>query len=155
MATRGQQGVLVAMPGRSSAEALNQFSALAAPPLGAAATAATLVASTFDLVIHVVSGPDASARIIEVSEPRAAGNEVAVDVSLSLYNEGSKRDPAGGRLQGRGISARLAAPWRPRAAPCRRRWSASNGLTRRKAASPRDTAFFDRFRAAVARLPAG
>ena len=97
------------MPGRSSAEALNRFSALAAPPLGAPATAATLVASTFDLVIHVVSAPDAGARIIEVSEPRAAGNEVAVDVSLSIYNEGSKRDPAGGRLQGRGISARLGS----------------------------------------------
>ena len=67
------------------------------------------MASTFDLVIHVVAAPDASARIIEVSEPRAAGNEVAIDVSLSIYNEGSKRDPAGGRLQGRGISARLGS----------------------------------------------
>ena len=109
VATRGQQGMLLAMPGRSAAEALNRFSALAAPALGAAATAASLVASTFDLVIHVVAAPDAGARIIEVSEPRAAGNEVAIDVSLSIYNEGSKRDPAGGRLQGRGISARLGS----------------------------------------------
>ncbi len=109
VATRGQQGVLLAMPGRSSAEALNRFSALATPPLGAPATAASLVASTFDLVIHVVSAPDAGARIIEVGEPRASGNEVAVDLSLSIYNEGSKRDPAGGRLQGRGISARLGS----------------------------------------------
>jgi len=109
VATRGQQGVLLAMPGRSAAEALNRFSALAAPGLGAAATAASLVASTFDLVIQVVAAPDAGARIIEVGEPRAAGNEVAIDVSLSIYNEGSKRDPAGGRLQGRGISARLGS----------------------------------------------
>ena len=109
VATRGQQGVLLAMPGRSSAEALNRFSALATPPLGSAATAASLVASTFDLAIHVVSGPDAGARIIEVGEPRAAGNEVAIDLSLSIYTEGSKRDPASGRLQGRGISARLGS----------------------------------------------
>ena len=40
VATRGQQGMLLAMPGRSAAEALNRFSALAAPALGAAATAA-------------------------------------------------------------------------------------------------------------------
>ena len=109
VATRGQQGVLLAMPGRSSAEALNRFSALATPPLGAPATAASLVASAFDLVIHVVSAPDAGARIIEVGEPRASGNEVAIDLSLSIYNEGSKRDAAGGRLQGRGISARLGS----------------------------------------------
>ena len=29
--------------------------------------------------------------------------------ALSLYSEGSKRDAAGGRLQGRGVSARLGA----------------------------------------------
>ena len=109
VATRGQQGLLLAMPGRSSAEALNRFAALATPPLGAPASAASLVASTFDLVIHVVSGPAAGARIIEIGEPRASGTEVAVDLSLSLYTEGAKRDAAGGRLQGRGISARLGS----------------------------------------------
>jgi Flp pilus assembly CpaF family ATPase len=109
VATRGQPGVLLAMPARSAAEAVNRFAALAAPALGAGPAAASLVASTFDLVIHVVGSTDGGARIVEVSEPRASGSEVAVDVALSLYTEGSKRDAAGGRLQGRGISARLGS----------------------------------------------
>ena len=77
-------------------------------PGHAAATAAALVASAFDLYLHVVAA-DGGARIIEIGEPRASGTEVALDVALSLYSEGSKRDPAGGRLQGRGVSARLGA----------------------------------------------
>ena len=108
VATRGQHGVLLAMPGRTAGEALNRFSALASPALGTAAAAASLVASTFDVYVHVVAA-DAGARIIEIGEPRASGNEVALDVALSLYTEGAKRDPGSGRLQGRGISARLGA----------------------------------------------
>ena len=34
---------------------------------------------------------------------------MALDVALSLYSEGSKRDSGSGRLQGRGVSARLGA----------------------------------------------
>ena len=108
VATRGQNGILLAMPGRTATEAITRFGALAAAGLGTAATAAALVASAFDLYLHVVAS-DGGARIIEVGEPRAAGTELALDVGLSLYSEGSKRDGAGGRLQGRGVSARLGA----------------------------------------------
>jgi len=108
VATRGQNGILLAMPGRSAHEAVTRFGALAAAGLGGAATAAALVASAFDVYVHVVAS-DGGARIIEIGEPRAAGAELALDVALQVYSEGSKRDPAGGRLQGRGMSARLGA----------------------------------------------
>ena len=49
------------------------------------------------------------ARIVEVSEPRALGSELVADAALAVYSDGSNRDPAGGRLQGRGVSARLGA----------------------------------------------
>jgi pilus assembly protein CpaF len=105
-ATRGQNGVLLAMPGRSAHEAVTRFGALAAVSLGAAATPA-LVANAFDLYLHVVSG-DGGARIIEIGEVRASGAELTLEVSLSLYGDG-KRDAASGRLQGRGVSAKLGA----------------------------------------------
>jgi len=108
IATRGQNGVLLAMPGRSPSEAVTRFGALAAVGLGSAATAPALVANAFDLYVHVVAA-DGGARIIEVGELRAAGAELALDVSLSMYGDGSKRDAGSGRLQGRGVSARLGA----------------------------------------------
>jgi hypothetical protein len=108
ISTRGQNGILLAMPGRSAHEAFTRFGALAAAGLGGAATAAALVASAFDVYVHVVAS-DGGARIIEIGEPRASGAELALDVSLQIYSEGAKRDPAGGRLQGRGVSARLGA----------------------------------------------
>ena len=108
VATRGQNGLLLAMPGRSATEAVNRFAALAAVGLGAAATAVPLIANAFDLYVHVVAGDD-GARIIEIGELRANGAELALDVSLSMYSEGSKRDAGSGRLQGRGVSARLGA----------------------------------------------
>jgi pilus assembly protein CpaF len=108
LSTRGQNGILLAMPGRSAHESVTRFTALAAAGLGGAASAAALVASAFDLYVHVVAS-DGGARVIEIGEPRASGAELALDVSLSLYTEGSKRDPASGRLQGRGVSARLGA----------------------------------------------
>jgi len=107
-ATRGQNGILLAMPGRTAAEAITRFGALAASGLGTAATAPALVANAFDLYVHVVAS-DGGARIIEIGELRAAGAELALDVSLSLYGDGSKRDLASGRLQGKGVSARLGA----------------------------------------------
>jgi pilus assembly protein CpaF len=109
VATRGGEGVILALPGRAPAETLTRIGALAAPGLGGPATAATLVASAFDLVIHLVSAGEGQGRIVEIAEPRASGGELAADVALSLYNEGSKRDLATGRLAGRGVSARLAA----------------------------------------------
>ena len=108
VATRGQNGLLLAMPGRSPSEAVSRFGALAAVGLGATATATPLVANAFDLYVHVVAG-EGGARIIEIGELRANGSELALDVALSLYSEGSKRDAGSGRLQGRGVSARLGA----------------------------------------------
>jgi hypothetical protein len=52
---------------------------------------------------------DSGARIIEIGELRANGAELSLDVALSMYNDGSKRDAGSGRLQGRGVSARLGA----------------------------------------------
>jgi pilus assembly protein CpaF len=106
--TRGQNGLLLAMPGRTASEAVNRFNALVAAGLGTTAAAPALVAGAFDLYVHVVAA-DGGARIIEIGEPRAAGAEIALDVSLSLYSDGSKRDLTSGRLQGRGVSARLGA----------------------------------------------
>jgi pilus assembly protein CpaF len=107
VATRGQNGVLLAMPGRSATEAVTRLGALAAVTLGAT-SAPALVANAFDLYVHVVAA-DGGARIIEIGELRASGAELTVEVSLSLYGDGSKRDAASGRLQGRGVSARLGA----------------------------------------------
>jgi pilus assembly protein CpaF len=108
VATRGQNGILLAMPGRTAGEAVNRFGALAAAGLGGAGTAPALVAGAFDLYVHVVAA-DGGARIIEIGEPRAAGTELTLEVALQIYGEGAKRDLASGRLQGRGVSARLGA----------------------------------------------
>jgi pilus assembly protein CpaF len=108
VATRGQNGLLLAMPGRSPTEAVSRFGALAAIGLGTMATAAALVANAFDVYVHVVAA-DSGARIIEIGELRANGAELSLDVALSMYNDGSKRDAGSGRLQGRGVSARLGA----------------------------------------------
>ncbi|HMF44285.1 MAG TPA: ATPase, T2SS/T4P/T4SS family [Polyangia bacterium] len=106
--TRGQNGILLAIPGRTASEGVTRLGALAAVGLGASTTAPALVASAFDLYVHAVAA-DGGARIIEIGELRAAGAELALDVALSMYGDGSKRDLASGRLQGRGVSARLGA----------------------------------------------
>ena len=67
------------------------------------------MASAFDLVVTVMAATDGSAHIVEVSEPRLEGAEVLAEVALSLHGEGTQRDLGAGRLQGRGVSARLAA----------------------------------------------
>jgi pilus assembly protein CpaF len=108
LATRGQNGVILAMPGRSASEAVSRLGALAAVGLGATATAAPLVANAFDLYVHAVAA-DGGARIIEIGELRANGAELTLEVSMSLYADGGKRDAGSGRLQGRGVSARLGA----------------------------------------------
>src|SRR4051812_42351741 len=71
IATRGQNGLLLAMPGRTPNEAITRLAALASAGLGATATATALVGGAFDLYVHVVAA-DGGARIIEVGEPRAA-----------------------------------------------------------------------------------
>jgi pilus assembly protein CpaF len=109
VATRGGEGLILAMPGRTPAEVLGRITALAAPSLGGAVSAASLVAGAFDVCVHLVQTAEGHARIVEVSEPRANGVEVVADVALALYNEGSKRDLGSGRLAGRGVSGRLGA----------------------------------------------
>jgi pilus assembly protein CpaF len=109
VAARGQEGLIVAFPGRGAAETLNRLSALASAGLGSAATAAALIAGAFDLVLHVATTADDGARVVEIGEPRCNGAEVTVDVGLSFQSDGGKRDLASGRLQGRGLSARLGA----------------------------------------------
>jgi Flp pilus assembly CpaF family ATPase len=109
VAARGQEGLIVALPGRGAAETLVNLSALATAALGSAATAAGLIAATFDVVLHVAATPDDGARVVEIGEPRSSGADLSVDVALSLQGDGGRRDVAGGRLQGRGVSARLGA----------------------------------------------
>ena len=96
--------------GPLAGETLARLTALAAAGLGATpAAAAALVASAFDLVVQVVAVTDGSARIVEVAEPRVDGAAMAADSVLAYYGDGNRRDPGAGRLQGRGVSARLSA----------------------------------------------
>jgi pilus assembly protein CpaF len=110
VASRGQEGIVAALPGRSPIETLGRLTALVSAGLGASpASAAALVAGAFDLVIQVVAVSDGSVRIVEVAEPRVEGAGLAVDEVLTFYGDGNRREPGAGRLQGRGVSARLAA----------------------------------------------
>jgi pilus assembly protein CpaF len=110
VASRGGEGIIAALPGRSPAETLTRLTALAAASLGATpAAAAALVAGAFDLVVQVVAVSDGSARVVEVAEPRADGAAMAADSVLAYYGDGNRRDPGAGRLQGRGVSPRLSA----------------------------------------------
>jgi pilus assembly protein CpaF len=108
VAMRGSEGLIVAIPARSAGELLGRMVALAAPSLGGEASAASLVASAFDIVLHLVATEDGGARLVDMAEPRASGTEIHPEVALALYSDG-KRDPASGRLQGRGVSARLGS----------------------------------------------
>jgi pilus assembly protein CpaF len=110
VASRGQEGLIAALPGRSTVETLGRLAALAAAGLGATTAVTTsLCASAFDLVVHVVAVTDGTVRIVEVAEPRVDGTELAADPVLAFSGDGNRRDPGAGRLQGRGISAGLSA----------------------------------------------
>jgi pilus assembly protein CpaF len=110
VASRGQEGLVAALPGRSTVETLGRLAALAAAGLGATAAVTTsLCASAFDLVLHVVAVTDGTVRIVEVAEPRVDGASLAADPVLAFSGDGNRRDPGTGRLQGRGVSARLSA----------------------------------------------
>jgi pilus assembly protein CpaF len=118
LAARGQEGLIVALAGRSPADTLARLVALSSVGLGApASAAASLVAGAFDLVVQVVSVSDGSARIVEVAEPRTDGAGIAVDTVLAYYGDGGRREPGGGRLQGRGVSARLGAAFAAAGSP--------------------------------------
>ncbi|HLK93247.1 MAG TPA: FHA domain-containing protein [Polyangia bacterium] len=109
-ASRGQEGIIAALPGRSALEALGRFTALVSAALGASpASAAALVAGAFDLAVQVVAVSDGTARVVEVVEPRVDGAALAADPVLAFQGDGNRREPGAGRLQGRGVSARLAA----------------------------------------------
>jgi Flp pilus assembly CpaF family ATPase len=110
VAARGQEGLVAALPGRSPVETLARLTALVSASLGASATAAAaLVVGAFDLVVQVVAVTDGSVRIAEIAEPRVDGAALAADSVLTFFGDGNRRDPGAGRLQGRGVSARLAA----------------------------------------------
>ena len=110
VASRGQEGLVAALPGRSTIETLGRLAALAAAGLGATTAVTTaLCASTFDLVLHVVALTDGTVRIVEVAEPRVDGAVLAADPVLTFSGDGNRREPGVGRLQGRGVSARLSA----------------------------------------------
>ena len=110
VASRGQEGLVAALPGRSTVETLGRLGALAAAGLGATAAVTTaLCASAFDLVLHVVAVTDGTVRIVEVAEPRVDGAALAADSVLAFSGDGNRREPGAGRLQGRGVSARLSA----------------------------------------------
>jgi len=110
VASRGQEGLVAALPGRSTIETLGRLAALAAAGLGATAAVTTaLCASAFDLVLHVVAVTDGTVRIVEVAEPRVDGAALAADPVLTFSGDGNRREPGAGRLQGRGVSARLSA----------------------------------------------
>ena len=67
------------------------------------------MAGAFDLVVQVVAVTDGSVRIVEVAEPRVDGAGLAADSVLAYHGDGNRREPGAGRLQGRGVSARLGA----------------------------------------------
>ena len=110
VASRGQEGLIAALPGRSTIETLERLAALAAAGLGATVAVTTaLCANAFDLVLHVVAVTDGTVRIVEVAEPRVDGAALAADPVLAFTGDGNRREPGAGRLQGRGVSARLSA----------------------------------------------
>ena len=110
VASRGQEGLIAALPGRSTVETLGRLAALAAAGLGATTAVTTaLCASAFDLVVHVVALTDGTVRIVEVAEPRVDGAGLAADSVLAFSGDGNRREPGAGRLKGPGVSARLSA----------------------------------------------
>ncbi|HVV17106.1 MAG TPA: ATPase, T2SS/T4P/T4SS family [Polyangia bacterium] len=106
LAARGQDGILAALPGRSPGEALVRLGTLAAFGLAGSTAAPALAATTFDLVVQVVSVSDGSARIVEVAEPRWSSGALTAETALAFG--GDRHEPEGGRLEGRGVSSRLA-----------------------------------------------
>jgi pilus assembly protein CpaF len=106
LAARGQDGILVALPGRSPGEALSRLGTLASVALAGSTAALALAATTFDLVVQVVSVSDGTARIVEIAEPRWSGGALTTETALAFG--GDRHQPGDGRLDGRGVSARLA-----------------------------------------------
>jgi pilus assembly protein CpaF len=113
-AARGQEGLVLALPARTAAEGLARLEALTAPALGAGgAPAAPLVASTVDLVAHAVTGPDGTARIVELAEPVLPaddrGGRLRAEPVAVWRGDGGRRGGPNGKLEVQGVSARLGA----------------------------------------------
>jgi pilus assembly protein CpaF len=109
-AARGQEGLLLAMPARSVAEGLARVEALALPALGAGAgAAAPLVCGTIELVVHVVTNADGSARIVDLAEPKMDGGRLAAEAVVTWRGDGGRRAGGAGKLSVSGVSARLGA----------------------------------------------
>jgi pilus assembly protein CpaF len=111
VAARGQEGLAIALPGRSAPEALSRLEALSLPTLGAAGAAAAtaLATSTIDLVVHVVTAADGAVRIVEIVEPIADGARLGATAVATWQAEGGRRGGASGRLEVTGVSRRLGA----------------------------------------------
>jgi len=115
-ATRGQDGVLVAMPARAVSEGLARLEAIAATVLGAGAASAAiapLVCATIDLAVHVVANADGSARIVDLVEPKIAttpdAGHLGAETVASWRSDAGRRGSGPGKLTVHGVSARLAA----------------------------------------------
>jgi pilus assembly protein CpaF len=113
-ATRGQDGLLVAMPARTVSEGLARIEAIATTVLGASASAiAPLVCSTIDLAVHVVANVDGGARVVDLVEPKIAtttdGGRIGVDAVASWRSDAGRRGSGAGKLTVTGVSARLGA----------------------------------------------
>jgi pilus assembly protein CpaF len=107
-AAHGQEGILLGLTARSSAEALIRVEALAAQIPGAAGVA-SLANSTLDLVIQAAAPTDGGVRVVEIAEVKLdAAGHLTADPVLLWRSEGSRR-AAGGKAQVLGISSRLAS----------------------------------------------
>jgi len=114
-AARGQEGLVIALPARTSAEGLARLEALARPAAAtgglAASSAAPLVATTIDLVAHAVTGSDGAARVVELSEPAfdEGSGRLRAEAVASWRSDDGRRGGANGKLEVEGVSARLGA----------------------------------------------
>ena len=119
-----------------ASEALSRFGALAAVGLGATATATPLVASAFDLYVHVVAA-DGGARIIEIGEPRADGRRAGARRGAVPVQRGVEAR-RGGAADCRDAASRRgsARRWPRRAARCRPALVAQVGRAGRRHIGP-------------------
>ena len=110
----GQEGTIVAMAGRSSADALGRLAALAAPALGGLGHARNLAGAAFDLIVCAGTLADGSVRMLDLAEPRPGqGGETEVVPILVWSPDGA----SGGRYEVVGRPVRLAATLASRGLP--------------------------------------
>lgn len=99
----GQQGAVVLASGRSTRDALARLEAATGGSFRSASVG-KLLATAFDLVVHVTALPGGGARILAVAEPTAA-SDGRIDANELLVFE-AKGD--GGSYKSSGVSSRLA-----------------------------------------------